>query len=76
MACQPGTIDIAKSHETTECTERTSGVASAARKMYALPKWCHCWSVPCQPSEMIVYSFLRSPVARSRAAARSGTVPR
>ena len=31
VACQPGTIAIAKSHDTTQCTESTSGVASAAR---------------------------------------------
>src|SRR5216117_2484348 len=31
VACQPGTIAIAKSHDTTLCTESTSGVASAAR---------------------------------------------
>ena len=31
VPCQPGTIDAAKSQLTTECTESTSGVASAAR---------------------------------------------
>src|SRR3954466_7664661 len=32
VACQPGVSAIAKSNETTECTESTSGVANAARK--------------------------------------------
>jgi hypothetical protein len=32
VVCQPGTMETAKSHDTTECTESTSGVASAARK--------------------------------------------
>src|SRR5690606_949478 len=31
VECHPGTIDTAKSHDTTECTESTSGVARAAR---------------------------------------------
>ena len=31
VVCQPGTIAMAKSHDTTECTESTRGVASAAR---------------------------------------------
>jgi hypothetical protein len=31
VPCQPGLTDIAKSHETTEWTENTSGVASAAK---------------------------------------------
>ena len=35
VACQPGTILIAKSQDTTECTETTSGVASAANIRYA-----------------------------------------
>src|SRR6266850_4347629 len=30
VACQPGTMPIAKSHDTTECTDSTSGVESAA----------------------------------------------
>lgn len=36
VECQPGLTDIAKSHETTECTENTSGVAKAAKYRYAL----------------------------------------
>ena len=51
VACQPGTMPMAKSQDTTECTDSTSGVARAARKMYALPKWCHSLSVPRHPSD-------------------------
>ena len=35
VVCQPGSCDTAKSNDTTECTESTSGVASAARIRYA-----------------------------------------
>ena len=35
VVCQPGMSDVAKSKETTLCTERTSGVESAARMRYA-----------------------------------------
>ena len=31
VECHPGTSAIAKSNDTTLCTERTSGVASAAK---------------------------------------------
>jgi hypothetical protein len=32
VVCQPGRMETAKSIETTECTESTSGVASAASR--------------------------------------------
>ncbi len=32
VECQPGTSAMAKSHDTTLCTDSTSGVASAARR--------------------------------------------
>jgi len=35
VVCQPGSWLTAKSKDTTECTESTSGVASAARSRYA-----------------------------------------
>src|SRR5512146_1828736 len=35
VECQPGTIDTAKSHDTTLWTETTSGVANTAKKRYA-----------------------------------------
>ncbi len=31
VACHPGVFAIAKSNDTTECTDSTSGVANAAR---------------------------------------------
>src|SRR5690606_41231965 len=59
VVCQPGTMDMAKSHDTTECTESTSGVARAARYRYARVKFFHSRSVPRQPSERMLYSFFR-----------------
>ena len=35
VVCQPGTWLVAKSKETTECTESTRGVESAASRRYA-----------------------------------------
>src|SRR5439155_11738231 len=35
VVCQPGSCDVAKSNETTEWTEKTSGVARPARIKYA-----------------------------------------
>src|ERR1700689_4071278 len=36
VLCQPGFIAIAKSHDTTECTDKTSGVANPAISKYAI----------------------------------------
>jgi hypothetical protein len=54
VACQPGTIDIAKSQDTTLCTESTSGVARPER--WSTVRLCafHCRELPCQPSESAV----------------------
>ena len=38
VACHPGVFAIAKSNDTTECTDSTSGVANAARNRYARAK--------------------------------------
>ena len=35
VVCQPGSWEVAKSNDTTECTENTSGVARPARIRYA-----------------------------------------
>ena len=35
VVCQPGSCEVAKSKETTEWTEKTSGVARPARIRYA-----------------------------------------
>ena len=32
VVCQPGTTDVAKSKDTTECTESTSGVERAGEE--------------------------------------------
>ena len=40
VVCHPGSWETAKSKETTLCTERTSGVASAANSKYALSYLC------------------------------------
>ena len=53
VVCQPGTSAIAKSKDTTECTESTSGVANAARNRYARVKCRHSRSELRQPSERI-----------------------
>ena len=36
VVCQPGICDVAKSNDTTECTESTSGVARPASSRYAI----------------------------------------
>ena len=50
VACQPGTSDIAKSQDTTQCTESTSGVARPERCSTVRLCAFHCRDVPCQPS--------------------------
>ena len=35
VVCQPGRTDVAKSNETTECTDNTSGVEMPAKIRYA-----------------------------------------
>src|SRR5262249_53955984 len=73
VACQPGVSAIAKSNDTTECTESTSGVANAARNRYARVKWRHSRSEFRQPSEGMARSDLRTSfVTRSARRALSG----
>jgi hydrogenase maturation factor HypE len=36
VVCQPGMTDVAKSNDTTLCTESTSGVERPARSRYAI----------------------------------------
>src|SRR3954471_9888991 len=76
VACQPGVSAIAKSKDTTECTESTSGVAKAARNRYARVKWRHSLSELRQPRESVARMRLRIGfVSRSRSTARSGIRP-
>jgi hypothetical protein len=51
VACHPGTSAIAKSNDTTECTDSTRGVENAARKRYARVKCRHSRSLFRHPSE-------------------------
>ena len=60
VVCQPGVIAIAKSNDTTECTESTSGVENAARKRYILVKWRHSGSEFRQPNDMTARIRLRT----------------
>src|SRR3954464_15289842 len=76
VACQPGVSAIAKSKDTTECTDSTSGVANAARNRYARVKWRHSLSEFRQPSDIAEKIRLRIGfVSRSRRTARSGISP-
>ncbi len=50
VACQPGVRAMAKSNDTTLCTDSTSGVANAARNRYARVKCRHSLSEFRQPS--------------------------
>src|ERR1051326_4923791 len=76
VVCHPGTSDIAKSNDTTECTDSTSGVEKAARKRYARTKWRHSRSVFRHPRERIPKIRFRTGfVSRSRSTAMSGINP-
>src|SRR6187399_3084742 len=75
-ACQPGVSAMAKSKETTECTDSTSGVLKAARNRYAFAKCRHSRSLLRQPSERMLRMRLRiGLVSLSRNAAMSGIKP-
>ena len=50
VVCQPGTSDVAKSQDTTLCTDRTSGVASPDRCSTVRDQCRHCSEEPRQPS--------------------------
>src|SRR4029079_17095902 len=76
VVCQPGLIAIAKSNDTTECTESTSGVLKAARKRYILAKCRHSGSEFRHPNDRTARIFLRTGlVHRSRSTAMSGMRP-
>src|SRR5258705_10701389 len=77
VVCHPGTRDMAKSKDTTECTDSTSGVENAARKRYARAKCRHSLSVLRQPRERTLkMRFLIGLIpSRSRRTAMSGINP-
>src|SRR5688572_33260906 len=76
VVCHPGTSAIAKSKDTTECTDNTRGVEKAARKRYIRAKCRHSGSELRQPSDRTERMRLRVGfVSRSRSTAISGTSP-
>src|SRR4029450_9842964 len=76
VACQPGVSAMAKSNDTTECTDSTSGVENAARNKYMRAKWRHSLSEFRQPNDMTARIRLRTGfVSRSRSTAMSGIKP-
>ncbi len=76
VSCQPGMLAMAKSNDTTECTESTSGVANAARNRYARAKWRHSRSELRHPRESAANSRWRMGFfSRSRSTAKSGISP-
>ena len=52
VVCHPGSSAIAKSNDTTECTDSTSGVENAARNRYVRAKCRHSLSEFRQPNDM------------------------
>src|SRR5690349_16936051 len=76
VACHPGVSAIAKSKDTTECTESTRGVAKAARNRYARVKCRHSRSELRQPNESCArIAFRTGFFSRSRRIAMSGISP-
>src|SRR4026208_1595144 len=74
--CQPGLVAIAKSNDTTECTESTSVVLKAARKRSILARCRHSGSEFRHPNDRTARIRLRTGlVQRSRSVAMSGTRP-
>src|SRR5215467_3962962 len=76
VVCQPGITDVAKSKDTTVCTESTSGVLKPANTSERLSCRCQCFVDPVHPKDKIPYiNFLHFSLARSRTVARSGIRP-
>src|SRR5687767_4653474 len=76
VVCHPGNWLVAKSNDTTECTESTSGVHSPARIRYAFSNRCQWRHDPVHPTAKMPYATcLTRLVARSRRVARSGIMP-
>ena len=49
VVCQPGITEVAKSKDTTECTENTSGVAMPASTRLTSSKRVQALALPVQP---------------------------
>ena len=56
VVCQPGIIEVAKSIDTIECTENTSGVANPANTKETSSNLCQCFALPLQPKERKEYN--------------------
>src|SRR5215207_4820922 len=76
VVCHPGVSAMAKSNDTTECTDSTRGVEKAARNRYARAKWRHSRSEFRHPSDRAERMRFRTGfVSRSRSTAMSGIKP-
>ena len=76
VVCQPGTTEVAKSKDTTVCTDNTSGVLKPASTNERLSCRCQCLVDPVHPNDNNPYIyFLHFNLARSRTVARSGIKP-
>src|SRR6476469_3042575 len=76
VVCQPGICETAKSNDTVECTDSTSGVESPARIRYAISYRCQWRADPRQPHDNAAYKNLKTGCfALSRRVARSGIRP-
>ena len=51
VVCQPGTIEVAKSIDTIECTENTSGVAKPASTNETISNLFYAFALPVQPKD-------------------------
>ena len=49
VVCQPGITAVAKSIDTIECTENTSGVAIPASTKDTISNLFHCFALPDHP---------------------------
>src|SRR5215210_5961169 len=77
VACHSGTIDTAKSKDTTVCTDSTSGVLRPPRSRYTFSYRRQWIAEPRQPRARMPYtSRCHFFWAWSRRAARSGTRPK
>ena len=76
VVCQPGTMEVAKSKDTIECTENTSGVANPANTRETNSKRFQFLARPDQPKDNIEYIFFATGFfALSRIVAKSGIRP-
>src|SRR5210317_910928 len=76
VVCHPGITEVAKSNDTIECTENTSGVAKPANTNETNSKRFQCLALPDQPNDMIPYIFFAIGfLALSLIVAKSGIKP-